>query len=69
MKTLMNEKDLIRLEQVSQFLDGTQAVAFTVLSDKKDRYQWLFPPAADPLDCAVPKWWEVDSTPTNHTTL
>ena len=31
----MNEKDLIRLEQVSQFLDGTQAVAFTVLSDKK----------------------------------
>ena len=37
----MNEKDLIRLEQVSQFLDGTQAVAFTVLSDKKDRYQWI----------------------------
>jgi hypothetical protein len=41
MKTLMNEKDLIRLDQVSQFLDGTQAVAFTVLSDKDDRYQWI----------------------------
>ena len=37
----MNEKDLIRLDQVSQFLDGTQAVAFTVLSDKDDRYQWI----------------------------
>ena len=41
MKTLMNEKDLINLDQVAQFLDGTQAVAFTVLSDKDDRYQWI----------------------------
>ena len=41
MKTLMNEKDLISLDQVAQFLDGTQAVAFTVLSDKDDRYKWI----------------------------
>ena len=37
----MNEKDLIRLDQVKQFLDGTQAVAFTVLSDKDERYKWI----------------------------
>jgi hypothetical protein len=41
MKTLMNEKDLISLDQVAQFLDGTQAVAFTVLSNKDDRYKWI----------------------------
>ena len=41
MKTLMNEKDLVSLNQVAQFLDGTQAVAFTVLSDKDDRYKWI----------------------------
>ena len=41
MKTLMNEKDLISLDQVAHFLDGTQAVAFTVLSDKDDRYKWI----------------------------
>ena len=28
-------------EQVAQFLDGTQAVAFIVLSDKGDRYKWI----------------------------
>jgi len=37
----MNEKNLISLEQVAHFLDGTQAVAFTILSDKEDRYQWI----------------------------
>ena len=37
----MNEKDLVTLEQVAQFLDGTQSVAFTVLSDKDDRYRWI----------------------------
>ena len=40
MKTLMNEKDLIHLEQVAQFLIGTQAVAFRVLSSK-DNYRQL----------------------------
>ena len=37
----MNEKDLVSLKQVAQFLDGTQSVAFTVLSDKDDRYRWI----------------------------
>lgn len=37
----MNEKDLVNLVQVAQFLDGTQAVAFTVLSNKDERYQWI----------------------------
>ena len=37
----MNEKDLVSLDQVAHFLDGTQAVAFTVLSDKNDRYKWI----------------------------
>jgi len=41
MKTLMNEKDLVSLEQVAHFLDGTQAIVFTVLSNKDDRYQWI----------------------------
>lgn len=36
MKTPKNEKDLIYPEQVAQFLDGTQAVAFIALSDKDD---------------------------------
>jgi len=35
MKTIMNEKDLVTLEQVAPFLDGTQAIAFKVLSDKR----------------------------------
>ena len=37
----MNEKDLISFDQVAQFLDGTQAVAFMVLSNKQDRYKWI----------------------------
>ena len=37
----MNQKDLKTVEQVQQFLDGTQAVVFTVLSDKADRYRWI----------------------------
>jgi len=41
MKTLMNEKDLVTIGQVTQFLNVTQAIAFTVLSDKDDRYQWI----------------------------
>jgi transposase InsO family protein len=41
MKTIMHEKDLVTIDQVAQFLDGTQAIAFTVLSDKDDRYQWI----------------------------
>ena len=43
MKTLMNENDLFGLDQVAQFLDGTQALTltFTVLSDKDNRYKWI----------------------------
>ena len=37
----MNEKDLVSLDQVAQFLDGIQAVAFSVLSAKDDRYKWV----------------------------
>jgi hypothetical protein len=37
----MNEKDLIGLDQVAQFLGGTQSVVFIVLSDKYDRYKWI----------------------------
>jgi hypothetical protein len=37
----MNEKDLVGLDQVANFLDGTQSVAFTVLSNKNDRYKWI----------------------------
>ena len=37
----MNEKDLISIDQVVHFLDGTQAVAFRVLSSKDDRYKWI----------------------------
>lgn len=37
----MNEKDLVTLDQVAQFLDGTQAVAFTLLDSKQDRYKWI----------------------------
>jgi hypothetical protein len=40
-KTLMNEKGLASLEPLVHFLDGTQSLAFTVLSDKDDRYQRL----------------------------
>ena len=41
MKTIMNEKDLVTIKQVTQFLEGTQPIAFIVLSDKEDRYQWI----------------------------
>jgi len=41
MKTIMNEKDLKTIDQLQHFLEGTQAVAFVVLSDKDERYQWI----------------------------
>jgi transposase InsO family protein len=37
----MHEKDLVTLEQVTQFLVGTQAIAFTILSNREDRYKWI----------------------------
>ncbi len=41
MKTIMNEKDLKTVEQVQQFLVGTQLVAFQILDDKASRYKWI----------------------------
>lgn len=37
----MTEKDLKTIEQVEQFLDGTQPVAFQVLGNKDERYKWI----------------------------
>ena len=37
----MNLDDLTTLEAIDAFLSGTQPVAFSVLSGKADRYQWL----------------------------
>ena len=41
MKTIMNEKDLNTVDQVQQFLIGTQLIAFQVLDDKVSRYKWI----------------------------
>ncbi len=37
----MNEKDLNTVDQVQQFLIGTQLIAFQVLDDKVSRYKWI----------------------------
>ncbi len=39
----MKLEDLSTIEQLSDFLSGTQAVAFAVLSDKNDCYHWIRP--------------------------
>ena len=41
MKTIMNEKDLKTVEQVQQFLVGTQLIAFQILDDNASRYKWI----------------------------
>lgn len=41
MKTLMNLDNLTRVDQLAEFLSGTQAVAFSVLSDPAARYEWI----------------------------
>ncbi|RLQ20141.1 transposase [Seongchinamella sediminis] len=41
MKTIMNAEDLTTIDQIIAFLEGTQAVAFEVASDKDSRYQWI----------------------------
>ena len=40
MKTLMNDTQLETLDQVRQFLEGTEAVSFQIES-KDARYRWL----------------------------
>jgi transposase InsO family protein len=41
MKTIMSQKDLKTVDQVQQFLDGSQPLAFTVLSTKAECYKWI----------------------------
>jgi hypothetical protein len=40
MMTYMNETQIVTLDQVQQFLDGTEAVSFT-LASKAERYRWI----------------------------
>ncbi len=41
MKTIMNANELNTIEQLIKFLDGTQAVAFSIEGNKKSRYAWI----------------------------
>ena len=41
MKTIMKLEDVTTVAQLTEFLSGTQAVAFTVLSDKDACYRWI----------------------------
>jgi transposase InsO family protein len=41
MKTLMKLQDLTTVDQLREFLSGTRAVAFSVISDRDECYRWL----------------------------
>ncbi len=41
MKTIMKLEDLKTIDQLSEFLSGTQAVAFSIILDKDDCYRWI----------------------------
>jgi transposase InsO family protein len=41
MKTIMKLEDLTTIDQLEDFLTGTQAVAFSVISDKDACYRWI----------------------------
>jgi len=41
MKTIMSLEQLNSLDAVRQFLNGTQAVVFTVAANKQERYRWV----------------------------
>ena len=41
MKTIMKLEDVTTVDQLTDFLSGTQAVAFSVLSDKDAGYRWI----------------------------
>jgi hypothetical protein len=41
MKTIMSLEQLTTLDAIKKFLDGTQAVAFNVATDKSERYRWI----------------------------
>jgi transposase InsO family protein len=41
MKTIMTLDQLTTIDTIKQFLDGTQAVAFSVAAGKQERYTWV----------------------------
>lgn len=41
MKTIVKLDNLTTIDSLGDFLSGTQAVAFTVISDKDTRYRWI----------------------------
>ena len=41
MQTLMNLDNLTSIDQLAEFLSGTQTVAFSVLSSPAARYEWV----------------------------
>ena len=41
MKTIMKLEELKTIEQLSQFLEGTQPVIFQINAVKKERYDWM----------------------------
>ena|GEM_PF-611658 len=41
MKAIMNIENLTTLEDLEQFIQGNQAVAFTALGDKNERYKFI----------------------------
>ena len=41
MKTIMKLEDLKTIRQLTEFLSGTQAVAFSIILDKDDCYRWI----------------------------
>ena len=40
MKTIMSLEQLTTLTAIRKFLEGTQAVAFGVATNKQERYRW-----------------------------
>ena len=41
MKAIMNIKNLTTIKELEHFIQGNQAVAFTVLGDKNERHQFI----------------------------
>jgi hypothetical protein len=41
MKAIMNIEILTNIEELEHFIQGNQAVAFTVLGNKNQRYQFI----------------------------
>jgi len=41
MKTIVKLQDLTTINQLTEFLSGTQAVAFSIINNKDDCYRWI----------------------------